>query len=120
MKSTNGTGVRPWLTIQGWFPSHAVVVPTTNGSMEKGIVSLLVDHIERNVRKFVPVGKTLSSTLMGTRHGMGLTGWSPVWKKELRLSRAQRTLRIYCSPATHLLTNVSRMQYEHSGIYFVA
>ena len=40
--------------------SNAVIVSTANDSMDKGIVRLLVNHIERTVGKFVPVGKHCS------------------------------------------------------------
>eukprot|EP00171_Calliarthron_tuberculosum_P002548 IDg2548t1 len=41
-------GIPHWLTIPGWFPNDAVIVPTENGSMEKSILLCLDGHSSRN------------------------------------------------------------------------
>ena len=61
----DGTRTCQWLTIPGWSPTDADIVLTANDLTEKAMVPLLIDHVERNVRKFVPVSKEIVVCLNG-------------------------------------------------------
>lgn len=41
----------------GWFLGDPCVLPSENGTMEKGLILLLLDHVNLLVRNIAPDGK---------------------------------------------------------------
>lgn len=54
-----------WLAAPRWFPDDAVILMSDNGSMEQRLMKLVIQHVNRFVRQFVPTEKAYSLTLDG-------------------------------------------------------
>lgn len=54
-----------WLSVPNWFPQDAVILMSENGSMEQSLMKLVIEHVNRFVRKFVPAEKSYCLTLDG-------------------------------------------------------
>lgn len=54
-----------WLTNDDFFPHDALVLTSANGSMEISLTSLIMEDINKYVRKFVPHNQKLCITLDG-------------------------------------------------------
>lgn len=54
-----------WLACPDWFPEDGVVVCTKNGSNEMAMMPIIIQHINKFVRKFVPTEVSYCLTLDG-------------------------------------------------------
>lgn len=54
-----------WLSSVTWFPQNDVVVMSDNGSMEMRLIKLLIQHVNKFVRKFIPDDLAYCLTLDG-------------------------------------------------------
>ena len=59
------TGEPHWLVKDEWFPENSCIVVSESGSMTKALIPILVEHINTNIRKIIPVDKRVCLVLDG-------------------------------------------------------
>ncbi|CDF32934.1 unnamed protein product [Chondrus crispus] len=58
-------GFPHWMTRDNWYPEESCLVPTANRSMKKSILPLSIEHVNVNIRKYVPSSQKVLLTLDG-------------------------------------------------------
>lgn len=71
VSSLKGTALERF-TNEGWFPEDASIVMSENGYMEKRLVPLYMEHLNRHMRKFVNLSQKYLLTLDGHSSRKGL------------------------------------------------
>ena len=75
-----GNNSLKWLCRRDWFPREALVLTSKNGSMEKHLLRIVIEHVNSYVRKFIPDHEAYCLLIDGHSSRVGLE-WLQYGKK---------------------------------------